>query len=518
MTATTETTDRGLELRTAVLIAGCLGGVKLLAHLLTTGTFGYGFFVDELYFLACAEHLDWGYVDMPPLLPALTAAVRSVLGDSLLAVRLLPALAGAGLVLMTALLAREIGGRRGALVLAGCCILAAPIYWAYYAYHSMNAFEPLLWTGCAWVLVRLQRDRRPRLWLLFGLLAGLGVLTKHTSALFATCVVIGVLMTRDRRQLASRWPWLGAAVTLALFLPNLLWMIGHGFPHLELLANISAHGRDVELAPIAFLTEQVLMLNPVAAPVWLAGLATLLWGEAGRHRALAIGWIVFMLFMILVGGRPYYPAPYYPLLFAFGSVAVERWFARRTLRWPMPASTAAVAVSGLALAPMFLPCLPPQALIRYGQLTGIQQPRIENHELGPLPQLFADRFGWPEMAAEVARVYHTLPAEDRQLAAIFGQNYGQAGAIDLYGPQLGLPKALSGHLTYWHWGPRGATGEVVIVLDDERENLERYFESVELAGRVEHPYSMPYEHFDVWICRGLKVPMSELWPMVKNYG
>lgn len=510
-------TSSRFDLRTSLLIAGTLAAVKLVAHLLTTGAFGYGFFVDELYFLACAEHLDWGYVDMAPLMPALTAVMRALLGDSLLAVRLLPALAGAGAVLMTGLLARDLGGRRFAVGLAALSVLAAPIFWAYHAYHSMNAFEPLVWTGCAWLLVRVLRDERPRLWLWFGLLAGLGLLTKHTTAVFGLAVVVGLLATADRRQLARRWPWLGGAVALALFLPNLIWMAGHGFPHLELLANIRANGRDVGLSPVAFFGQQILMLNPVVAPVWLAGLATLLLGGARRFRALGLAFLAFMALMLLTGGRPYYPAPFYPTLLAVGAVALERWAERLGRRWAAPVFAAAVAASGILLAPMFLPCLPPQTLIRYGQLTGIGQPRIENHRLGPLPQLFADRFGWPEMAAEVARVYHALPAHDRERASIFGQNYGQAGAVDLFGPKLGLPKAISGHLTYWLWGPGNATGEVVIVLDDDRETLERHFESVELAGRVEHPYSMPYQHFDVWVCRGPKTPMAELWPLVKSY-
>lgn len=506
-----------LALRTTLLLAGGVAAVKLVAHLLTTGAFGYGFFVDELYFLACAEHLDWGYVDMPPLLPAVTAVVRATLGDSLAAVRLLPSLAGAALVLMTGLLARDLGGRRFAVGLAALTVLAAPIFWAYHAYHSMNAFEPLVWTGCAWLLIRLLREERHRLWLWFGLLVGIGLLTKHTTAVFGASIVVGLLGTTDRRHLASRWAWLGGAVALALFLPNLLWMAGHGFPHLEMLANIRANGRDVELSPFAFLGQQVLFLNPVAAPVWLAGLVSLLTGGARRFRALGIAFLAFMALMLLTGGRPYYPAPFYPTLLAFGAIAVERGLAGLGRSWPAPVYAGAVASSGILLAPLFLPCLPPQTLILYGQATGIAQPRIENHRLGLLPQLFADRFGWPEMAAEVARVYHALPAHDRECAAIFGQNYGQAGAVDLFGPELGLPQAISGHLTYWHWGPGNATGEVVIVLDDDRETLERYFESVELAGRVEHPYSMPYEHFDVWVCRDLKIPMAELWPLVKSY-
>jgi len=196
-------------------------------------------------------------------------------------------------------------------------------------------------------------------------------------------------------------------------------------------------------------------------------------------------------------------------------VALERWLAGR--RFVKPAYAALLALSGMALAPLFAPLLPPETLIRYSEKTGLSQPRIENHRLGPLPQLMADRFGWKEMAEEVARIYRSLPPEDRAKAALFGQNYGQAGAIDLYGPSLGLPKAISGHLSYFLWGPRDYTGDVMIVLDDDRETLEEIFTSVELAGHVSHPYSMPYQHFDVWVCRGPRQPLAQFWPRVKSY-
>jgi hypothetical protein len=214
------------------------------------------------------------------------------------------------------------------------------------------------------------------------------------------------------------------------------------------------------------------------------------------------------------------------MLLAGGAVAFERWLARLGDRGRKPATrralpgayAALLLASGALLAPFFAPLLPPETYRAYARALHFEPPRIETHRLGPLPQLFADRFGWPEMAAEVARIYHTLPPEERERAGVFGQNYGQAGAIDLYGPALGLPKALSGHLAYHDWGLRGFDGEVLIVLDDDRETLEGYFEAVDYGGRVEHPYSMPYQHFDVWICRGPKVDFEAAWPSLRQLG
>jgi len=505
-------------LAVVVLVAA----VKLLVHLVTTGRFGYSYFVDELYYLACARHLAWGFVDMPPLFPAIVAAIHATLGDSLLALRLLPALAGAALVLMTGLMARDLGGRRFAQGIAALAVLVAPIWLALHSIDTMNALDQLFWTGCAWILLRIVRDDRPQLWLLFGAVAGVGMLDKHSMAFFGVAVAAAVLLTPERRALRSRWLWLGALLAGLIFLPNLVWIVQHHFPHFEMLANVKREGRDVSLNPLQFMVQQVLLMNPLTLPLWLGGLAWLLLDREGRrYRVLGIAWLGVMAEMLLLDGRPYYPAPAYPMLLAAGGVGLERWLAAplwRRWRAVKPVYAALLALSGAVLAPLFTPLLPPETLVRYSRAIGMSQPRIENHRLGPLPQLMADRFGWQEMAAEVARIYRSLPPADRARAAIFGQNYGQAGAIDLFGPALGLPPAISGHLTYYLWGPRGYTGDVMIVLDDERPTLERLFRSVELAGHVQHPYSMPYEHFDVFVCRGLRQPMAALWPRIKKYG
>jgi len=512
------TTARTAALAGGLGVVALVAAVKLVIQLATVGRFGYSYFIDELYFLDCARHLAWGFVDLPPLFPAIVAGVRALLGDSLLAVRLLPALAGAALVLMTGLIARDLGGRRFAQGIAALGVLAAPIWLTLHSIDTMNALEQLFWTGGAWIVLRIVRDDRPRLWPLFGAVAGLGLLDKHSMAFFVTAILAALLLTPERRAFRSRWFWLGGLIAFAVFLPNLIWVVQHHFPHFEVLANIKRDGRDVHLGPLQFLAQQVLLFNPLALPLWLGGLVWLLAGREGRrYRGLGIAWLVVIAEMLLLDGRPYYPAPAFPMLFAAGGVALEAWLAARRWRAVRPAYAAVLALAGAALAPLSVPLLSPATMIRYSQAIGLGQPRIETHRLGPLPQLMADRFGWREMAAEVARIYRSLPPADRARAAIFGQNYGQAGAIDLFGPPLGLPPAISGHLSYYLWGPRGYTGEVMIVLDDKREALERLFRNVELAGHVSHPYSMPYEHFDVFVCRGMRRPLAAVWPQIKNY-
>jgi hypothetical protein len=500
-------------------VVALLSLAKLALHFATTGRFGYGFFVDELYFLACSEHLAWGFVDMPPLFPAVTALVRATVGDSLFAVRLLPALSGAALVAMTGLMARDLGGRRFAQGIATLGVLTAPIWLVMHSLHTMNALEQLFWVAEAWIVIRIVRggcDDWDRGWLLFGAVAGLGMLNKHSMAFFGAAIVVGLVLTPERRAFRSRWLWLGGVIAAVLFLPNLIWDFQHHFPHFEMLANIKANGRDVQLPPLEFMAQQALFLNPLALPLWVGGLAWFLLDREGRrYRVLGIAYLAVIAEMFLLDGRVYYPAPAYPMLLAGGGVALERWLARWKLA--KPAYAAVLLLSGAVLAPMFLPMLPPETLIRYQSSLGMAPPQIETHRQGPLPQLMADRFGWPEMAGVVARIYHSLPPEDQKRAAIFGQNYGQAGAIDHFGPALGLPKAVSGHLTYFFWGPRDYTGEVVIVMDDDRETLEKLFRSVEYGGRVEHPYSMPYQHFDVWVCRGMREPLAKVWPRLKEW-
>ena len=494
-----------------------LAAVKLVAHLAVASR--YGIFRDELYFLACSEHLDWGYVDQPPLIAAIAWFARHVFGESLLGLRLLPAVAGAAKVVLAGLLARALGGGRYAQGLAALAVLVAPIYLGIDHLLTMNAFEPLFWMGAALLVVRWIQTGNDRLWIGFGALMGLGLLNKQTTLAFGFAVVLGLLLTPARRAFARPGIWIGGAVAGLLFLPNFLWMARHGFPMLELLENIRRSQRDVTLAPLAFLGQEALAMLPLTAPIWIAGLVWLFFAREGRaYRCLGWTFLIFQAALILSGGRMYYAAPIFPLYFAAGGVALEQWLSGRgrALAFFKPAYAVLVALGGIVFSPMFLPVLSEEGYIRYAERIGMQQPRLENHEMGPLPQLYADMHGWKEMAEEVARVYRALPPADREKAAIIGNNYGESGAIDFYGPALGLPKSIGVHQNYFYWGPRGATGEVLIVLGEgERAALESKCASVEDAAVLHHPYAMPYENKPVYVCRGMA--LAELWPKLKKW-
>jgi hypothetical protein len=498
-------------------IVAYLAAGSLLLHLATAGV--YGLFIDELYFLACGEHLAWGYVDMPPLTAVQAWLARTLFGDSMLGIRLLPALACAGLVVLTGAIVRELGGKRFAQGMAALSVAMGPAYLFVGSYLSMNSIEPLVWMGCALILMRIVRTGNTKLWLGFGALAGIGLENKDTVLVFGFALVCGLLLTAERRLMANRWFLLGGSVAFLIFLPNLVWMIQHHFPHLELLANIRRNHRNVELSPIQFMAQQVIFVGPIVAPMWLAGLWHLLVRRDGKpYRSLGFAYLITIGLLLAVHGRVYYPLPAYPMLLAAGAVALEHWLARPRRRWVRFAYAALVTLASAALAPLAMPVLSPEAYLAYTAALHLSPPRIEHRRASALPQLFADRFGWPEMVATVARVYRALPPEEQPRCAIFGNDYGQAGAIDFYGPKLGLPKAISGHLTYWYWGPRAYTGECAIVLGDTRAGVERWFGQVEAVAEVGHPYAMAQEHFTVFLChkpRGWT--FRDAWPHLKRF-
>jgi 4-amino-4-deoxy-L-arabinose transferase-like glycosyltransferase len=485
-------------------IAAC----KLLLHLYA-GRY-YGYFVDELYNLALARHLAFGYVDVAPMIALLGRIEMFLFGDSLSAIRIFPALAGAGLVLLTGTLARQLGGGRFAQVLAALCVFLAPGFLALDHFLNVNAFEPLCWMGCASIVIRIIQTGNQKLWLAFGLLAGVGLETKHSMLIFGFALIAGLALTPQRKLLFNRWLALGGLLAFLLFLPNLLWNVQHHFPFLELQENIRRDGRNVSLSLVSFFGEEVLAMLPLSAPIWIAGLWLLF---RGRYRALAFAFLVAAALILAMNPRVYYLFPAFPMLMAAGAVQFERV----TIPWLKPIYCVLMVLMGAMIAPTLLPLLPPETYIRYAAATHLEQPRIENHQLGPLPQLFADQFGWEDFAVAVARVYNSLPPDVRTRTAIFGQSYGHAGAIDLFGPRYGLPPAISGHQNYYLWGPREYTGESMIVMGDRQEVLQQKFASVEKVGRVEHPYAMPYNHIDIFYCRGLKMPLSTAWPRIKNW-
>lgn len=491
-----------------------IAALKLLIQLIFSG--GYGYFRDELYYLECGEHLDWGYVDHAPLIALISKASRVVFGDSMFGIRFLPAVAGAGKVLLTGLIVRELGGRRFAVILSCLCVLSSA-YLALDSFLSMNAFEGVFWTGCILSFIFAVKRNNPRYWVIFGLLAGIGLLNKHSTLFFGSAIFAGILLTKARSLLAGKWIWIGGVIALLIFLPNLIWEWQHDWATVELLRNVQATGKNVALSPAEFILVNILEMGLLGAPIWIAGLIYFLFDRTGkRFRALGIAYLVLLTEMILMNGKAYYMYSIYPMLFAGGGVYIEYLLTKTKRLGFLKVAYPSLLIAGMLITmPFALPVLPVETFLRYQTALGFQAPKTEVAFDSPLPQIFADRFGWPEMVHKVAEAYNRLPEEDKEKTAIFAGNYGQAGAVDFFGPKYGLPKAISGHQNYFFWGPRHYTGEVMILLGIDLKAAETLFNSVEEAGVVSHPYTMSYEHFTILICRGLKTPLPELWPHLK---
>ncbi len=499
-------------------VIGSMAALRLVVHIRTIR--GYGYFRDEFYYVACGRHLDWGYVDHPPFVALVAWIVTDTLGDSLVALRLLPALAGVLVVLLTGLMARRLGGGRFAQALACLAVTVAPVSLSLHHIFSMNAFEQVFWALGAYLVLRILQDDDPRLWLAFGLLAGLGLQNKHSMLFFGFGIAAGLLLTPARKHLRSPWLWAGGAIALLVFLPNLVWQVQHGWPTLEFMRN--AQERKITPLPaLTFLQAQLLQMQPLSAPLWLAGLGFLVLSARGRRYA-ALGWAFLAILAVFLAQRakPYYLAPAYPMLFAAGAVAAEGLAARRGWAWLRPAALVLLALGGAATAPFAIPALPVDAYVGYAQSLGVKPGTDERHALRRLPQFFADMFGWPEMVAEVARAWQELTPEERARTVIFASNYGEAGAIDLLGRRYGLPPTRSGHNSYWLWGPGSDPGPdwIVLTVGESREDVEKTFGDVREVGRTRCAECMPYEDArPIYLGRQPRLGLREVWPLVKDY-
>jgi hypothetical protein len=502
-----------------MLVVLFLALANFLLHLYFNN--GYGYFRDEFDYAACGDHLAWGYVDHPPLIPFLMKLSRLLLGDSMRSIRTVPALATSAAVILTGMIARELGGRRFAVAFSALAFIAVPFYLNDGSVMTTNCLEPLLWMGCIYFAILAIKRNDGRYWLWFGVVAGVGLEEKYSIAVFGFAILAGLLLTEQRRVLAGKWMWLGGALAFLIFLPNLLWNVQYHWPFAELMHNIKAEGRDVVLSPQAYFAQQALIAQPLLAPVWITGVLAFLFSARMKPYRF-LGWcyvIAFTVFVVLKG-KNYYLAPIYPVYMAAGAVVIEGFIARSRQTWLKPVLVLATVSSGAWLAPIVVPILPEKQFIAYMEKLPFEIPRSEHsHMRAVLPQHFADQHGWEEIVEAVNQVYSGLSPEDRAGCGIFAQNYGQAGAIDFLGRRYGLPPALSGHQTYFLWGPRGYSGNCLIVLDDSKESLERLFEHVEYAGQsADNPYALERE-IPVFICRGAKFgTLADLWPKLKKWG
>lgn len=467
---------------------------------------GYGYHRDELYFVEAGRHLAFGYPDQGPLTPLIARVMTEIAPDSLVALRLPSALMAAATVVLAGLIAAELGGRRRAQVVAAACTAAAAVVLFVGHLLTTSSFDLLAWTAVTYLAVRAIRTGDDRLWIAAGAVLGLGLLNKPLIAFLAVGLLAGVLIAGPRELLRKPSVWAGAGIALALWTPWIVWQAGHGWPQLDVAESIQGGGSTSSEPRWAFLPFQLLLVSPLLAPVWIAGLVRLFRGTGLRpYRFLAWTWVVLAAVFIVTGGKPYYLAGLFPVLLAAGGLAVDGWLerGRRGARTALVA--AAVAVSALVGAVIALPVLP----------------RDQVDPVLALNEDVGETIGWPDLAETVAAAAVKLPSEQR--IVVVTEDYGQAGALDRYGPDVDAPGAFSGHNGYHEWGPPpDRLGGPFIAVGFGPGRLPRAFDGCEVDARVRNDAGVDNEESGtpVWICTGLRgeATWSEVWPSLRRLG
>jgi len=516
------------DFRVILWLSLSFAALKIAIHIVTNimaQHAGYGIFRDEMYYLMCGRHLAFGYVDQPPL-SAVQARITDVLFgyQQMWSLRLIPAIAGGGKVFLTGMLVWALGGGRRAAVLAMIGVLVVGVYLGIDSFLSMNCLDPVFWMACVLALIRIVQDESPRSvrswWIVLGVSAGFGLENKDSEVFFLVCTLAALLLRRQRRILLSRWFAVAVALIVLIALPNLLWQIHYHFPTLEWLRDVAKSDKDVKLPPLSFLGAQLFMLQPLTVFLWAAGIFWLLFSRAARAwRFLGLTYVLFLPLMIVLHAKDYYLAPIYPAYFAAGGIAWLSWAGEKRWRSALIAAYATLLVCSFFLTlPFSVPVLPPKQFIAYENRLGFKPKDSENHDPTLLPQFYADRFGWTDLVAQVSTIYHSLPPNEQAVTGILASNYGQASAINILGAKEGLPTAISGHQNYWIWGPRGYTGQEMIVINHETlAEMNSTYASCKLAAMRTNPLAMPWERGPIYLCYGRKTTYAADWKDFKHY-
>ena len=492
---------------TGILIALAL--IKLILHTLTNGN--YGFHRDELATVDDSRYLAWGYVAYPPLTPLIARVAFTLFGPSLAGLRFFAALAQSIAMVLAGLLARELGGRRGAQVVTALAVAIAPISIASSILFQYVAFDYLWWLLIAWFAVRLIRSDDPRWWVGIGAAIGIGMLTKYTIGFYVAGIVAGVLATRARRHLASPWLWAGAGLSVLIFLPNLLWQVRHDFISLQFLSSI--HERDIRIGRTQnFLLDQVrIATNPFTVSLWIPGLYYYFRLPAGRVYRM-LGWMaaVPVVLFFVAQGRGYYTGPVYPILLAAGVV----WWQETIAAMSSARRRLLLSINGGLLA------IGAALVLMLGPYSRINSPLWK--VASEINSDLKEEIGWPELVQTVGGIYDSLSAADKSRTGILAGNYGEAGAINLYGPAQGLPRAISGINSYWLRGYGDPPPEILIVIGYDQDSVNHLFEQCTLAGQVTNLYGVKNEettrHPDIWLCKKPRKPWPALWIDLKHFG
>jgi len=510
--------DRGPPPRPPISwpIAASAAAIVVLGHVLVNAVTPYGVHRDELLYMAMGEHLRLFRMDFPPFIAMIAVAERALLGDSLVAIRFVPAITAGGIVLLAAMIARELGGGRIAQGLAVIAAAASPVSMRPGALFQPVVLDQLWWTLALWALLRLRRTQGPRWWLAIGVIGGLGLLTKFSILILGFALLIAVLAD-DRQALRTRGPWLALAIALVIGSPSVIGQIRLGFPVVEQMRVL----RRDQLAHVSygsFLAFQ-LLLGP-ATLVALGGLIGLFRVRAWRtFRVAAYVCVVAFVTVLLANGKPYYVGAIYPTLYAAGGALLEIAGAATRMRALRAIVGASMLAFGAFAAPFGLPILPPPAMARYAAATGLTTAvRTNRGTTLPLPQDYADMLGWREQALAVQHVVDSLPPEKRAVTVIFADNYGEAGALDFYRREMGLPPVVSVTGSYWFFGPGERPGTVIVTLGIAGEDLKSFCGILTPAGRIRNAWGVEEEQdVPIFVCERTRETLQQIWPRLAGH-
>jgi hypothetical protein len=484
-------------------LALALAAIPLVLHLVALTH--YDFFRDELYFIVCGRRPAFGYADQPPLAP-LIAAFTQLAGSDLWLLRIVPALMDAAMVLAVCALVRTLGGGASAEVLAGVAAGLAPVILGVTATYGTTSIEPLTFALIAYTALRAARGET-RWWYACGAVAGITLEHKYTGAFLLVFLLAGLAIAGPRSVFRTRAFWFGSLLAVALAAPSVIWQGANGWPFWHLLLNDS-HGKNVVLPPVAWIVQQIVIYAPFAAPIWIAGLVTLVADRRARFLGVMAG-LLYVTFIAL-HAKDYYLVGLYPLLFAAGAVGIERVVRWTAVRY---AYAALVVAGGLAFAPIALPIFSEDGYIAYRHAVGtalhLSIAESETGKRAALPQYLADMHGWREIADRVAVAERLLTADERAHAAVFGQNYGEAAAVAFFGD--GSLPVISGHNQFGLWGP-GGEHDVLIIVGSTRADNAKWFADVREVARVHAPYAIPFEDdLPIFIARTPRVDLVQHW-------
>lgn len=497
------------------IAAGVLMIVKFAFHMAFNG--GYGYFRDEFYYIECARNLAWGYVDHPPFSMLITRVGLELFGDSLFAIRLLPALAGAATVGVIAATVIMLNGGLLALIIAGIGYITAPVAMGIGNFLSMNIYDHLLIAVWAYFFLKLLQTEETKYWLHLGVVTGVAMMNKYTLVFYLGFILLLMAIGKERKYLVSKQFLSFCGIAFAIFLPHIIWQAVNGWPTLEFMRNAALY-KNASMSITDFLTAAAMDLSPLNfALIFSAGVMLLVDNEMKRYRTLLTGFFAVTLFFSLTNGKVYYLAAYLGGVLALSSVIIERVLKTSLQQKAGYAIVFIMAAAGILIAPLAVPVLSPEKYLEYAEAAGVAPSTGERKEVGPLPQHFADMFGWDELTEAVRQAYQKLSEEEKKSAIIFGQNYGQAGAVAVLGKKYNLPRAVSGHNNYFLWGPGTDSISTVIIIGGGEGNKE-FFDSVEVAAVSDHPYAMPYErNLNIYIGRKPKFDLHKVWNRLQNY-